>query len=322
MSPRPEPPRARSDCRVPLQGPTLTSPSWSRAGWRGWPSAPCPDSPRCRCCRCTWPGRSPRTSCRAGHVPPPFVLGGKQRGLQRAGTAGWHLPKEGILVARSYGFSRSRPHTKGTQPRVHGFTPPCHSDRVRVSPWCPHTRAGARGTQLSPGSGDGLNPRGRLCDPIRVPAPVPAASPNPSPEQLNSFFWISATLRPRSWAGAAHWVKSPMVGRWRSHCDSQARWQSQKRWLECRRLRADGGSAAVGCPLPTTPSSGGPNFPDPKATGTRRGCRGSHGEPEGTSPRCRGHFAWGTAGVSPPTPPSPPAPPAPPLTRSAAWACG
>lgn len=225
-------------------------------------------------------------------------------------------------MARSYGCTRSRPHTKGTQPRGHRFTPPCHSDRVRVSPWCPHTRDGARGAQLSPGSGDGLNPRGRLCDPIRVPAPVPATSPAPSPEQLNSFFWISATLRPRSWAGAAHWVKSPMVGRWRSHCDSQARWQSQKRWLECRRLRVDRGSEAVGCPLPTTPSSGGPNFPDPKATGTRRGCGGSHGEPEGTSPRCQGHLAWGTAGVSPPSPPSPPAPPAPPLTRSAAWACG
>lgn len=76
-----------------------------------------------------------------------------------------------------------------------------------------------------------------------VPVLAPTSSPAFSPEQLNSFFWISATLRPRSWAGAAHWVKSPMVGRWRSHCESQARWQSQKRWLECRRLQKDGWSS-------------------------------------------------------------------------------
>lgn len=43
------------------------------------------------------------------------------------------------------------------------------------------------------------------------------------PEQLNSLFWTSATLRPRRPAGPEHWVKSPMVGRCLSHCESQAR---------------------------------------------------------------------------------------------------
>lgn len=59
------------------------------------------------------------------------------------------------------------------------------------------------------------------------------------PEQLNSLFWTSATLRPRRLAGPEHWVKSPMVGLCLSHCESQARWQSQNRWLECRRLQGD-----------------------------------------------------------------------------------
>lgn len=118
----------------------------------------------------------------------------------------------------------------------------CHTDRAVLSPCCPLTRDSAdlsqapgmhSGSELGhvAGSREGLSP---------LPVSLPCHPPPPRfplPEQLNSFFWISATLRPRSWAGAAHWVKSPMVGRWRSHCESQARWQSQKRWLECRRLR-------------------------------------------------------------------------------------
>lgn len=56
------------------------------------------------------------------------------------------------------------------------------------------------------------------------------------PEQLNSCFCTSATLRPRSSAGEVHWVNSPTVGLWRSHCANQARWQSQCRLLEWRRL--------------------------------------------------------------------------------------
>lgn len=43
------------------------------------------------------------------------------------------------------------------------------------------------------------------------------------PEQLNSCFCTSATLRPRSSAGEVHWVNSPTVGLWRSHCANQAR---------------------------------------------------------------------------------------------------
>lgn len=169
-----------------LQGPILTSPSWSRAGWRGWLSAPCPDSPRCHCCRCTWPGRSQRTSCRAAHALHLLVLQGQ-------------IPRD-----------EPQPVSRG------GLN--------QWDTWCP-----------TPG--------------------------DPSPEQLNSFFWISATLRPRSCAGAAHCVKSPMVGRWRSHCASQARWQSQNRWLECRRLWAARVVSAVGCLLTTTSSC--PHFPDP-----------------------------------------------------------
>ena len=80
-----------------------------------------------------------------------------------------------------------------------------------------------QGVEVGCTDGTGFVP-GPTSLPWHPPPPL-----SPSPEQLNSFFWISATLRPRSWAGAAHWVKSPMVGRWRSHCESQARWQSQKR---------------------------------------------------------------------------------------------
>lgn len=72
-----------------------------------------------------------------------------------------------------------QPRTKGTQLRGHGLTPPCHSDRVQVSPWCPHTRAGARGAHLSPGSGGGLDPRGRLCAPRPYPRPGARRLPDP-----------------------------------------------------------------------------------------------------------------------------------------------
>ena len=81
------------------------------------------------------------------------------------------------------------------------------------------------------------------------------------PEQLNSLFWTSATLRPRRLAGPEHCVKSPMVGRCLSHWESQARWQSQNRWLECRRLRGggrgQGGSRPTWAPSPW-PHSGSP----------------------------------------------------------------
>lgn len=83
--------------------------------------------------------------------------------------------------------------------------------------------------------------RGRRSGEDRRPwqlAEGPGWNPYP-PEQLNSLFWTSATLRPRRLAGPEHWVKSPMVGRCLSHCESQARWQSQNRWLECRRLQED-----------------------------------------------------------------------------------
>lgn len=56
------------------------------------------------------------------------------------------------------------------------------------------------------------------------------------PEQLNSCFCTSATLRPRSSAGEVHWVNRPTVGLCRSHCANQARWQSQCRLFEWRRL--------------------------------------------------------------------------------------
>lgn len=79
------------------------------------------------------------------------------------------------------------------------------------------------------------------------------------PEQLNSLFWTSATLRPRRPAGPEHWVKSPMVGRCLSHCESQARWQSQNRWLECRRLQGDRDAHNPrGAPRPR-PTSGNPS---------------------------------------------------------------
>lgn len=84
---------------------------------------------------------------------------------------------------------------------------------------------------------------GNLCEDSRnarlyyphVQSPLPPFSCC-GPEQLNSFFWISATLRPRREAGPAHCVNSPMVGRWRSHWESQPKWQSQNSWLECKRL--------------------------------------------------------------------------------------
>lgn len=57
------------------------------------------------------------------------------------------------------------------------------------------------------------------------------------PEQLNSCFWISATLIPRSCGGDEHCVNRPSVGLWRSHWDNQDRWQSQFRLFECRRLK-------------------------------------------------------------------------------------
>lgn len=116
--------------------------------------------------------------------------------------------------------------------------------------------------------GQALSPR-----PVSLPwHPPPPLSP--SPEQLNSFFWISATLRPRSWAGAAHWVKSPMVGRWRSHCESQARWQSQKRWLECRRLQVDGAVSGHGT-APAHPTALW--LPQPGSSQRLGAYRGGHG---------------------------------------------
>lgn len=153
------------------------------------------------------------------------------------------------------------------------------------------------------GSADGLHWRHKPCS--HVPVLAPTSSPAPSPEQLNSFFWISATLRPRSWAGAAHWVKSPMVGRWRSHCESQARWQSQKRWLECRRLQADGWSSQQpqdsSCP-PHCPLNA-PAWLIPKAGGIhreiQRGLRASVTVAKATL----FGSTWGcSAGMSPPFP--------------------
>ena len=82
--------------------------------------------------------------------------------------------------------------------------------------------------------------------------PQPGQHP---PEQLNSLFWTSATLRPRRPAGPEHWVKSPMVGRCLSHWESQARWQSQNRWLECRRLQGVGGDREAHNP-PASPAPG------------------------------------------------------------------
>lgn len=60
-----------------------------------------------------------------------------------------------------------------------------------------------------------------------------------SPEQLNSCFCTSATLSPLSSAGEVHWVKRPIVGLCLSHWANQARWQSQFRLLEWRRLVKD-----------------------------------------------------------------------------------
>lgn len=59
------------------------------------------------------------------------------------------------------------------------------------------------------------------------------------PEQLNSCFWISATLIPRSCGGEEHCVKRPSVGLWRSHWDNQDSWQSQFRLFECKRLKEE-----------------------------------------------------------------------------------
>lgn len=59
----------------------------------------------------------------------------------------------------------------------------------------------------------------------------------PLPEQTKSFFCTSATRKPRRLTGARQKVNCPMVRRCRSQSDSQARWQSQCRKLECSRLQ-------------------------------------------------------------------------------------
>lgn len=58
-----------------------------------------------------------------------------------------------------------------------------------------------------------------------------------SPLQTKSFFCTSGTLRPLIWAGAMHWVKGAKPRLALSQSESQDRWQSQWRLLECRRLR-------------------------------------------------------------------------------------
>lgn len=56
------------------------------------------------------------------------------------------------------------------------------------------------------------------------------------PEQLNSCFCTSATLSPLSSGGAVHCVNKPIVGLCLSHWANHARWQSQFRLFEWRRL--------------------------------------------------------------------------------------
>lgn len=60
-----------------------------------------------------------------------------------------------------------------------------------------------------------------------------------SPLQIKSFFCTSGTLRPLMLAGAMHWVKGAKPRRALSQSESQDRWQSQWRLLECRRLRGE-----------------------------------------------------------------------------------
>lgn len=67
-----------------------------------------------------------------------------------------------------------------------------------------------------------------------------------SPGQTYSFFCTSATLKPLRCTGAMQRVNWPMVRRCRSQSESQARWQSQYRWLEWRRL-GDGGTERRCC---------------------------------------------------------------------------
>ena len=55
-----------------------------------------------------------------------------------------------------------------------------------------------------------------------------------SPGHTYSFFCTSATLKPRRCTGAMQRVNGPTVRRCRSQSESQARWQSQYRWLEWR----------------------------------------------------------------------------------------
>lgn len=88
------------------------------------------------------------------------------------------------------------------------------------------------------------------------------------PEQLNSLFWTSATLRPRRPAGPEHWVKSPTVGRCLSHWESQARWQSQNRWLECRRLQGVGGDRRLTTHLGPGPEALGRSPPLSRGRGS------------------------------------------------------
>ena len=66
-----------------------------------------------------------------------------------------------------------------------------------------------------------------------------------SPGHTYSFFCTSATLKPLRCTGAMQRVNWPTVRRCRSQSESQARWQSQYRWLECRRLGAGKRGEAV-----------------------------------------------------------------------------
>lgn len=61
-----------------------------------------------------------------------------------------------------------------------------------------------------------------------------------SPGHTYSFFCTSATLKPLRCTGAMQSVNWPTVRRCRSQSESQARWQSQCRWLEWRRLGEEG----------------------------------------------------------------------------------